>query len=410
MKDTRKSLVYTSLGHFANDGNFLLFPTLIAYYKVIPHVSIAFLGVMAIIYNLLSGLLGPSIGKLADRIDRDGLLIFAGIFMEAVSAILFGTVFLYRADANYIILVASVVLGAGQAFYHPIGASILAFTYGKKESSTAMGINGSFGSLGRALIPSVLVYSMLFFGDFRGLAIIAIYTFIAAFIIFGGLSFFKRSKYIKVDREKHRRNTVEDKASRAEYAKYSRFLYILTAIVFIRAFFLTGTVTFTPDYFDNVFHSKIIMGDIVTISFLGAVFGQPYFGRVVRRYGGKFTIAVTTVASTVFFGLMLITDNVYLVTVIYLLYAVFAFTSFPVLLGYVAQTIPQKFSTRSNALVWSFGNIVGGAIGIAIITLLLYVHVSLYTSLIIMLVFSVISIIMLPLLPSQNKLEEATVS
>jgi MFS family permease len=406
MKDTRKSLIFTSLGHFANDGNFLLFPTLIAYYKVIPHVSIAFLGVMAIIYNLLSGLLGPSIGKLADRIDRDGLLIFAGIFLEALSAILFGFVFLYEAYATYIILVASVILGAGQAFYHPIGATILAFTYGKQESSSAMGINGSFGSLGRALIPSLLVYSMLFFGHFGGLIVISIYTLIAAFIIFTGLNFFKRTKYIKIDREKHRKNTVEDKASRAEYAKYSKFLYILTAIVFIRAFFLIGTVTFTPDYFDDVFHSKIIMGDIVTISFLGAVFGQPYFGTVVKKHGGKFTIAVTTVASTLFFGLLLLTDNVYLVTVIYLLYAIFAFTSFPVLLGYVAQTIPQKFSTRSNALVWSFGNIVGGAVGIAIVTLLLYVNISLYTSLVVMLVFSIISIIMLPMLPSKQKLQD----
>ncbi len=410
MKDTRKSLIFTSLGHFANDGNFLLFPTLIAYYKVIPHISIAFLGVMAIIYNLLSGLLGPSIGKLADRIDRDGLLISAGIFMEAASAIVFGMVFLYGAYANYIILIASVVLGAGQAFYHPVGASVLAFTYGKKESSSAMGINGSFGSLGRALIPSLLVYSMVFFGDFGGLVVISIYTFIAGFIIFTGLNFFRRSKYITVDREKHRKNTNENKESRTEYSKYSKFLYILTAIVFIRAFFLIGTVTFTPDYFDNVFHSKIIMGNIVTVSFLGAVFGQPYFGTVVKKHGGKFTIAVTTIASTLFFGLMLLTNNVYLVTVIYLLYAIFAFTSFPVLLGYVAQTIPQKFSTRSNALVWSFGNIVGGSVGIAIVTLLLYVHISLYISLVIMLIFSIISIIMLPLLPSGNKLEETVVT
>ncbi len=410
MKDTRKSLIFTSLGHFANDGNFLLFPTLIAYYKVIPHISIAFLGVMAIIYNLLSGLLGPSIGKLADRIDRDGFLIFVGIFMEAISAILFGVAFIYELYASYIILIASIVLGAGQAFYHPIGASILAFTYGKKDSSSAMGINGSFGSLGRAIIPSMLVYSMLFFGHFGGLIVLSIYTFIAAFIIFTGLNFFKRSKYIKVDRAKHGRNTVEDKASREEYSKYSKFLYILTAIVFIRAFFLMGTVTFTPDYFDNVFNSKIIMGDIVTISFLGAVLGQPYFGTVVKKHGGKFTIAVTTIASTIFFGLMLITDNLYLITVIYLLYAIFAFTSFPVLLGYVAQTIPQKFSTRSNALVWSFGNIVGGSVGIAIVTLLLYVHISLYTSLIIMLIFSIISIAMLPLLPSKSNLEETTVA
>ncbi|EQB73904.1 MAG: hypothetical protein AMDU4_FER2C00038G0018 [Ferroplasma sp. Type II] len=402
MKNTKQSLVFTSLGHFANDGNFLLFPTLIAYYKVIPHVNIAFLGVMAIIYNLLSGLLGPSIGKLADRIDRDGALIFIGIFIEGVSAIIFGVAFVFHAYANYIILVASVLLGVGQAFYHPIGASILAFTYGKIDSSSAMGINGSFGSLGRALIPSLLVYSILFLGKFYGLVAIAVYTFIAALIIFWGLSFFRRSKYITIDAKKHGKKTEEGKASDAEYNKYGKFLYILTAIVFIRSFFLMGTVTFTPDYFDNIFHSKVIMGDIVTISFLGAVFGQPYFGKIVKDYGGKFTIAVTTVASTVFFALMLLTDNVYLVTVIYLLYATFAFTSFPVLLGYVAQTIPQKFSSRSNALVWSFGNIVGGAIGIAIVTLLLYVHVALYTSFVIMLVFSVVSIIMLPLLPSKG--------
>jgi len=406
MKDQGKSLIFTSLGHFANDGNFLLFPTLIAYYKVIPHVSIAFLGVMAIIYNLLSGLLGPSIGKLADRIDRDGALIFLGIFLEAVSVIIFGIVFVFQAYADYIILVASIILGIGQAFYHPIGASILAFTYGKKDSSSAMGINGSFGSLGRALIPSLLVYSILFFGDFYGIMAIAVYTIIAAFVILEGLLFFKRNKYIKIDNKKHKKNTDEAKVSDNEYRKYSKFLYILTAIVFIRAFFLLGTVTFTPDYFDNVFHSKIIMGDIVTISFLGAVFGQPYFGTVVKNHGGKFTIAVTAIASTVFFGLMLLTDNVYLVTIIYLLYAIFAFTSFPVLLGYVAQTIPQKFSTRSNGLVWSFGNIVGGAVGIAIVTLLLYIHISLYTSLVIMLIFSVASIFMLPLLPSKKKLEE----
>jgi MFS family permease len=406
MEDQKKSLIFTSLGHFANDGNFLLFPTLIAYYKVIPHVSITFLGVMAIIYNLLSGLLGPSIGKLADRIDRDGALIFLGIFLEAVSVIIFGIVFVFQAYADYIILAASVILGVGQAFYHPIGASILAFTYGKKESSSAMGINGSFGSLGRALIPSLLVYSILFFGKFYGLMAIAVYTLIAALVILEGLSFFKRSKYIRIDSKKHRKNTDEAKVSDSEYRKYSKFLYILTAIVFIRAFFLLGTVTFTPDYFDNIFHSKIIMGDIVSISFLGAVFGQPYFGIVVKNHGGKFTIAVTAIASTVFFGLLLLTDNVYLVTIIYLLYAIFAFTSFPVLLGYVAQTIPQKFSTRSNGLVWSFGNIVGGAVGIAIVTLLLYVHISLYTSLVIMLIFSVVSIAMLPLLPSKKKLEE----
>jgi len=43
-----------------------------------------------------------------------------------------------------------------------------------------------------------------------------------------------------------------------------------------------------------------------------------------------------------------------------------------------------------NALVWNLGNIVGAPIDIAIVTILLYAHVELYTSLLVMLIFSVI--------------------
>ena len=100
---------------------------------------------------------------------------------------------------------------------------------------------------------------------------------------------------------------------------------------------------------------------------------------------------------------LLLTDNIILVTLIYLIYVFAAFSGFPVLLGYVAQVIPSEFSTQSNALVWSFGNIVGGSVGIALVTGLLYINISLYESFIFMLIFAVVSVIMLPLLPNKNK-------
>ncbi len=402
MKDDRKSLIFTSLAHFTNDGNFLLFPTLIAYYKFIPGVSIEFLGVMAILYNLLSGLLGSPIGKYADRINKDSLLIFTGIIIEAISVLFFGIAFVFVGEINYIILIAAILLGTGQAFYHPIGASILSFTYGKERSPYAMGINGSFGSTGRALLPSIIVYAILFFGDFNGLFIIFIYTVISAFIILSGLNFFRRSDMEEkiVNKEELKKH---NKKRNLDYSKYKKFLYILTAIVFIRSIFLLGTVTFIPDYFDEIFHSKIIMGDVVTISFIGAIFGQPYFGSLTKKFGGKFTIAISTIISTIFFGILLLTDNIILVTLIYLIYVFAAFSGFPVLLGYVAQVIPSEFSTQSNALVWSFGNIVGGSVGIALVTGLLYINISLYESFIFMLIFAVVSVIMLPLLPNKNK-------
>ncbi|KQB35803.1 MULTISPECIES: MFS transporter [Acidiplasma] len=399
MKEDLRSLIFTSLGHFTNDGNFLLFPTLIAYYKLIPGVSVPLLGAMAIVYNLISGFLGSPIGRLADRIDHDGFLIFTGIFIEATSVMLFGVSFIVSHNIiDYTILIAAVLLGIGQAFYHPIGASILSFTYGKKRSPTAMGYNGSFGSIGRAVIPFILVYSIDFFGKVNGLYIIGVYTFASAFIILAGLSFFRRSKY-KIDEGKVTKITRE----KPKLGDYKKFLIALTLIVFIRSIFMMGTVTFVPDYLDDVLNSKILMGDVVSISFLSAVAGQPYFGSMVRKRGGRFTVALTTILSTIFFGIFLIVHTFALLTVVYLLYVFAAFSGFPVLLGYVAQVIPSEFSTESNALIWSFGNIVGGSVGIAIVTLLLFLKVTLFTSFIYMLIFAIISVILLPLLPKNKK-------
>ncbi len=91
---------------------------------------------------------------------------------------------------------------------------------------------------------------------------------------------------------------------------------------------------------------------------------------------------------------------------VYLLYVFAAFSGFPVLLGYVAQVIPSEFSTESNALIWSFGNIVGGSVGIAIVTLLLFLKVTLFTSFIYMLIFAIISVILLPLLPKTKGIRQ----
>ena len=92
-------------------------------------------------------------------------------------------------------------------------------------------------------------------------------------------------------------------------------------------------------------------------------------------------------------------------------FAVFAFVTysgFPVLLGYVGQVVPREISTTSNALVWGFGNTLGGAVGIAVIDGF-KVFVSLYYSLTLMLIFALAAIIMLPLIPKGSPLPEVEV-
>ena len=111
----RRALLFTSLTHFANDGNFLLFSILIVFFSKLPGVSIAFLGINAIIYNVLYGMISLPIGKFADRLNNDRFLLSLGIALEGLAAFFFGFGFIYTSYYVIFIILGSVALGSGQA-------------------------------------------------------------------------------------------------------------------------------------------------------------------------------------------------------------------------------------------------------------------------------------------------------
>ncbi len=397
-----RSLIFTSMGHFSNDGNFLLFPVLITYYSLIPGISLILLGAVAIIYNALSGLLSTPIGHLADRTDRDGLLLAAGIAINGSSVGVFAIPFLNHSLAIPAIIGGSVLLGLGQSFYHPIGATIITESFDKKTATKMLGINGSFGSLGRALLPTVIVAVMILAGDTDGLLLIMLYLFIFSIVIYAGLKNFKRNSN-KPKKEKREANTV----SRSIVKKYSKFLYILTLVIFVRSMFLTGTITFVPTFLTNVYHSRTEAVAIVTISFVTAIFGQPYFGSLTSKFGGRKIISFTTIISGVAFASFIyFASNLIVSATSFAVFAFVTYSGFPVLLGYVNQVVPREISTTSNGLVWGVGQTLGGALGIAVLDGF-KVFVSLGDSLTLMLIFALAAIVLLPLIPRNDRLPKS---
>ena len=397
-----RSLIFTSMGHFSNDGNFLLFPVLITYYSLIPGISLILLGAVAIIYNALSGLLSTPIGHLADRTDRDGLLLAAGIAINGSSVGVFAIPFLYHSLAIPAIIGGSILLGLGQSFYHPIGATIITESFDKKTATKMLGINGSFGSLGRALLPTVIVAVMILAGDTDGLLLIMLYLFIFAIVIYAGLRNFKRNSN-KPKKEKREANTV----NRSIVKKYSKFLYILTLVIFVRSMFLTGTITFVPTFLTNVYHSRTEAVAIVTISFVTAIFGQPYFGSLTSKFGGRKIISFTTIISGVAFASFIyFASNLIVSATSFAVFAFVTYSGFPVLLGYVNQVVPREISTTSNGLVWGVGQTLGGALGIAVLDGF-KVFVSLGDSLTLMLIFALAAIVLLPLIPRNDRLPKS---
>ncbi|MEM3265798.1 MAG: MFS transporter, partial [Thermoplasmata archaeon] len=68
--------------------------------------------------RLLSGFVSPLVSKYADNHDIDALLMAIGIAMEGISAALFALAFVFTSQVYEIILIAVVILGIAQSFYH----------------------------------------------------------------------------------------------------------------------------------------------------------------------------------------------------------------------------------------------------------------------------------------------------
>lgn len=393
------SLIFTSLSHFSVDGNFLLFPVLLTYYTEIRGISVFVIGLMPGIYNLISGFLSVYVGSFADRVDRDAVILMFGLLLNGLAAFAFSIPFLINGSAYEFIIIGSVLLGVGQSIYHPIGATILSHTFGPRESASYMGINGSFGSLGRSAFPPMVVFIASFVGIALGLQVIVIYFVLAAVLVILGLRFFRRKDYQFALPAKQ--NTTPKENSFVGTIPF--FLIMLVVLVFLRSMFISVATTWIPTYLDGIFNSKHLMATILGIAFLAPVLGQPLFGYLTSRLGGRFTISLTSIGSVAFFILFLYFSRGFAIILFsYTIFAFFAYTGFPVLMGYAAQVTPKEHSTRANALVWGVGNTIGGSIGLFLFDGIRLFE-NMYMSFTIMLVFAIVSVFLLVYLPGKER-------
>lgn len=391
MKREISAITFTSVAHFANDGNLLIFPVLINYYTAL-HVNFIILGFGAMIYNLISGLVSPFIGRIADRLDRDGLLIFLGLAIQGAALSLFAFAFLHIQQVNVIVLSGTALFGLGQSVYHPIGGSVLSSAFKGKSSGTLLGVNSSIGSIGRSVVPLILAALLPLFGITSSLYIIALYEVAASILVLGGLSAFRRNSTPHGKSEK--------KKAAAGATKTMPMIYLLMIVIFVRSIFSTGLYTFMPYYFNSVLKNSNLVTEVISLAFLAPVVGQILFGYLTSAWGGKAVVTLTSVFAVISTVLLMLTTNFYLMVIFLTLFAFFVFSIFPILIEYVKQLTPESVSASSNSLVWGLGSTIGGAVGIGLFSLLYRVlDVSLSDSMWFLILIGVVSIVIIPILP-----------
>ena len=351
-----RALVAAVLAHFTNDGASMMFTVLIVYYLSLP-ISLAYLGGAAAASNLVSGLVAERIGSWADNSGRRGMFMAAGISLTGMATLIFAASFYSSRSAATILLPGVMILGIGLAFYHPLGGSIIAFASEGKSLPRQMGINGSFGSVGRAFFPVLIVSIVGVFGAPAGLFALG-----AGVLAAGGVIFWL-SRGIDTHMVGERRMRP---VTRRSLKPFRKFVFTLTAVFFVDAAFASGITTYIPSYYEQVYGSAGTAGLITSIILLAPILGQPVQGYLASRLGSRRVLQITVTSSVVFVALFLSSQNVVLEVLSLAVFAFFFYTGFPVILGYASLMTPRESITRVNAIVWGFGSTIGTALGSAL--------------------------------------------
>jgi len=408
----KRALILTSLTHFVNDGVSMvplsIFPLLLTLFRL----AAPELGVVAAMWNITSVIGSPAVGHLSDRFRRNGALLVAGLVMMAAGVV--GTGWsvatdtvrsLLPLDVYPALVLFAAIGGLGSAVSHPIGGTVLSQAYPPSKTGKALGLNGAAGSLGRALYPSIVVilitalnlpYGVIALG-FLGLvpaALIGLLPFDAEGRISGA-----SGSVEPLDRENDpAKDTPLDRSAVIN-------VLVLTIIGVIRGTFGQGVMAFLSVFIVQVqqYSFSFGVGVIMMIAIVLGVPGQIVFGQFSDKHRIA-SLAVNTAGQSLAIILYLYTLSNPIVAVTCLaLFGFFTYSSYPVFLSAVSDSVPPRFLSLSNAIVWGVGLLGGNSIGPLVVGLAVGNNLSLLpTVFLVLAVVSGLSTVLVVFLPRRS--------
>lgn len=389
----------TSLAHFLNDGVVFFVPVIGDLLSQDHRTSTVMVTAMLTTFYVVSAGFGIVVGLVADKMGRRGQMIAVGIATLGVSLLgFYASLSLAGISSDILALVAAAVAGIGSSFYHPLGGSVLQLGFPAGARGKALGVNGAFGSLGRALYPA-LFFLIAAVGISRPATtvVFAVLSLLAAVIVAVGLP----AAASGTGGRRPARATVGPPAAAelpggaAEHkpapgarvrpragsrppaaslrSLLSRSVVALMAIAFFRSLGFIGIVSWIPIYLTTQRHAGLStgLGMTVTVMYAGGIVGQPLFGLLADRFDRRLVLALDSLGSAggIFWFLSTAGHGPDALLALFA-FGLFTFSGFPLLLSLVADYVPKSSSTTGNALVWGIGSTGGQALGPLVVSLL----------------------------------------
>ena len=263
-----RKVLLLSLGHLVTDINQGALPALLPFLIAEYHLSYTAAALLVFSSNIVSTVVQPLFGHLADRLPvpwlMPGGILLAGLGIAATGI----------APSYPWVLVSVMGSGIGVAAFHPQGAWHVNRVAGQKAS--AMSVFGVGGTLGFAIGPVLTTALLLHWGPKGSLALA-----VPAALTAGMLAWWLSGEAVGGGGPKRRASTSHGTAPDA-WAPFAR----LTAAVVARAILSYGFNTFIPLYWIFVLHRSKTEGAVaLTIFSLSSVGGNLLGGWLADRVG-----------------------------------------------------------------------------------------------------------------------------
>jgi FSR family fosmidomycin resistance protein-like MFS transporter len=284
----RRTILLLSLGHFANDT----YPGFLAPLQPLlmqqANYGLTLAGLLTSIASISGSIMQTVFGFWSDRMRRPWLVIFGPL----ITALLFGTIGWWH---NWYALAAVILIGGlGTAAFHPQAAA-MSGKAGSKRSGLAMSLFVTGGNAGHAVGP-LIILSVVSLWGLR-------YSMVTAVLGIGVALLLWRKLPHSIQRTEAAERTpfTWSKITSGRLGS----LALIWLVVVIRAFVVSGFMTFCPIYLTDKGYSILIAGSANTLFELSGAFGSILGGALSDRIGRKVVIVISMAGAFPAFWLFL---------------------------------------------------------------------------------------------------------
>jgi len=321
----QKLLGALTTGHLVNDFYSKTLPFLLPTLMVVFDLSFFEAGLLAIATSMLSGILEPVVGYLADKFAKRKMIILFGFFAYSLGLIIVGFSISYP-----ILLFAFTVFGLGQSTFHAQSTNLITKEF-PLSRGRSMGVHGIGGSIGNFSAPIVVTFLITAMGWRYAIGLLAVPGLLM--IIFLG--------------------TMISEPPKAEIlAKgtpiISARLLILTFNFGLISMAFIGFLTFLPTLLVEKGFTLEQAGLMAALMLFVGFFAQPAGGFIHDKLGGRFLFATSSLLAGI--GLLLFTVESTIPSIIFI-----------VIIGFAVQaTYPVAMAMGSEL---ARGETVGASVG-----------------------------------------------